>query len=167
MSQIPPPLDYRAPQSHETPPLRKKASRQARGNGTGCIVLGLCIGAATSSLVARLSAIRGPAPITIAYVLVMLLLAVYTLMYLVCGVIYLIASFKIKQPNETWERILTITAACHICVVMAMLVVSVLMNGATSNISPVTILGFVINLAIIISLAQSIQSVRKARTEAF
>ena len=160
MTQPPPPpltLEYQTPPSGPPSPTRKKVSLHARGNGTGCVVLSLCFGASFTGVAGLLS--RNP--FNLLALVICAVVGLYAMAYFACGIIYIIASVMIRKPNVLWERILVLTSSIHIVIVLLMLLVSLMSAGIQNRVDALMILGFLIDLVIIIALAQMIQLVRK------
>src|SRR5690349_1350638 len=104
-----PSLNYASPTVGDRP-LRKKAVRQCRGNGIGCILLGLLIGAGTAAI-----ASGGGTMISVSDAILLAAIAgTVAVVYFVSGILHTIASFKIRQPNPFWEKTVIITAGIHL-----------------------------------------------------
>jgi hypothetical protein len=48
--------------------------------------------------------------------------AINAIAYVACGTLYIIASIMIRQRNVFWEKVLFLTCATHLCIVIIMLV---------------------------------------------
>jgi hypothetical protein len=114
----PPSLDYRIPRSRPPSPTRQKAFRHALGNGVACVVLGLLLGAMDAQDIASFSRNH----IVFNAIWTIAILNLNAMAFLFGGIIYIIASVRIRQPNVLWERTLCVTCAIHIGIVILMYV---------------------------------------------
>jgi hypothetical protein len=151
-----PQLEYATPASPRNP-HRKKAVSHCRALGIACVLLGLLIGFASAALVAAV-----PAGGLNNAGLIMLAIGVgYGGIFIISGVIYLIAGFKIRVPNPAWEKIVCITATVHLVCIIAwvgLLVWSVARTGS------VNVVPFLVAIALAYWVGQSVQLVKAART---
>lgn len=153
----PPTLDYQSPLQGPKANQRLKAVRHVRGNGIGCIVLGGCCGATLGAAFLRGV---GEGNMDKPMFLAIALMTLYPLTFLVCGIIYLIAHDKIRQPNPPWEKFITTTAWVHISVVGLVALLGISFGELGSF-----IIGLLINGAIAFSLIQMIRQVKKAQAD--
>src|SRR4051812_43604478 len=102
VEETPKTLEYRTPRAGLPTALRRKAWQQAFTNGVLCVGIAVLLAEpafARAGLIwhGRVTAARAVASsafcVTIAC-------------YLFCGVVYLVASFKIRSRNVRWERTL-------------------------------------------------------------
>jgi len=157
----PPPLDYQSPLQNPKAKERLKAVRHVRGNGVGCIVLGGCCGATLGA-----AFLRGYGEGNMGNPMLFIadaLMALYPLTFLVCGILYLIAHDKIRQPNAPWEKFITTTAWVHIGMIGLVAVLSMIDSG-WQDLDFILVL-LLINGAIAFSLIQIIHQVKKAQAE--
>ena len=155
----PPFLEYRTPRGGPPFQTRNKASRHARGNGIGCVVMSLCCGPTVSSRMESL--LQNPQALLtmLGYVIVCL----YILSFLVCGVLYIIAGDKIRRPNVMWEKILVVSSWIHIGIVFLTLLDAVIYTALQGHVDALLFFGVPMNVAIVIALAQTIRLVYKTR----
>jgi hypothetical protein len=158
MTQAPPSLNYVSATPGQGP-LRKKAIRHCRGNGVASLILGLIVGLASLAVAATGSRGLGD-PSEMLFVMITTL--VYSLVYLVSGIIHLIASFKLKQSNPAWEKIVITVAGVHIAFIVIWIA---LLVWAATRTASFNILPFIVSIVVLLSLAKGINSTRQAATE--
>jgi hypothetical protein len=151
----PPTLDYQSPHQDPRAKERLKAVRHLLGNGIGSIILGGCCGATLGAAL-----LKGAGEGTITSPISEALMALYPLIFLMCGIRYLIAHDKIRQPNPPWEKSVTITAWVYFS-----LVAGVALLGIGVGELSFIIVWLLFHGAIASSLILMIRQIKKAQAE--
>ena len=147
-SPPPPTLEYRTPRGGSPSPHRPKAVRHALGNGVGCVALSLPLGAAASIAIG--SFLRNPLVFNVIWTTAALTLN--ALAYLGCGILYIIVSGKIRQPDALWEKTFLVTCAVHIGIVLLTLLAFYTLDARNRNLEAPVIISFSINILAIFVL---------------
>jgi hypothetical protein len=149
MKQPPPPiLEYRKPSGGSPAPHRPKAVRHALGAGVVCALLSSIYGTATLGYIQNVA--RGPLPPNT--ILTLGVAALNALAFLFCGILYIVASYRIRVPNGFWERILVITCGSHFLVVLLMIVCGYWVNERRTTLDATALLTFCINVPMLLVL---------------
>ncbi len=116
----PPILNYLSPATG-TSEERQSAARTARGTGGTCVIIGTMFTCLWTGLFLA-HWVNPHSGHHLVDVLFMLAVDLYALSYLVCGILYVLASARIRVRNRRWERVLLISASVHfLYVTLAML----------------------------------------------
>lgn len=121
----PSPVDYQTPDSGPPSPHRQKAYRHALGNGVGFVALSLFLGAGATSTTGALSRI----PVSPFAFLTITCFCLNAMTDFICGILYIIASFKIRRPNAFWEKTFFVTCALHLAIVLVLLLLIIVLTN--------------------------------------
>lgn len=143
-------LDYQPTPSGSASPHRIKACRHALGNGVGFLALSLLLGAGVSNTLGALSR-----PVVAPYAfLTVVCFSLNAMAYCVCGMLYILASVKIRRPNNFWEKTFLATCGAHLgaAAVLLALIVMLTNDGRERFFSILGMLTVFFNFAAILAL---------------
>ncbi len=144
-------LDYRTPRAGVPTALRRKAWQQAFTNGVLCVGIAVLM---AEPAFARVGLIwHGPVPP--ARAVASAAFCINTACYFICGVVYLIVSFKIRQRNVQWERMLLWSGIVQFGVLVAAICVALLID--TNRQPDLLILGVAFDLFFVALLFHMLQ----------